>query len=82
MANFEDQLSELEKVVAKLEQGDLSLEENVSLFERGMQLSDDCKKHLASAESRIQLLLDPKADGPVRVVDLDVDEDDDEIDDE
>jgi exodeoxyribonuclease VII small subunit len=81
MANFEEQLAELEKVVAKLERGDLSLEENVTLFERGMGLSEDCKKQLASAESRIQVLLEPKADGPVRVVDLDVEMDDEEAED-
>jgi exodeoxyribonuclease VII small subunit len=80
MTNFEDQLAELEKVVEKLEKGDLSLEDNVSLFERGMQLSDACKKQLASAESRIQVLLDPKEDEPVRAVDLNVEVDEDDID--
>jgi len=77
MASFEEQLDELEKVVEKLERGDLTLEENVALFERGVQLSNACKKDLASAESRIQILLDPKDDGPVRAADLDVDVDED-----
>jgi exodeoxyribonuclease VII small subunit len=76
---FEEQLAELEKVVDKLERGDLTLEENVSLFERGVTLSNACKKALASAESRIQVLLDPKETGPVRVADLDVETNDDEI---
>jgi exodeoxyribonuclease VII small subunit len=40
MASFEDQMAELEKVVDRLEQGDLTLEENVKLFERGVQLSN------------------------------------------
>jgi exodeoxyribonuclease VII small subunit len=70
MASFEDQMSELEKVVDQLEKGDLTLEENVTLFERGVQLSDACKAQLASAESRIQVLLDPHADGSPRVEDL------------
>jgi exodeoxyribonuclease VII small subunit len=89
MASFEDQMAELEKVVDKLEKGDLTLEENVSLFERGVQLSDACKAQLASAESRIQVLLDPQADGPARVEDLAVtvaddedDEDEDEVEDD
>jgi len=89
MASFEDQMSELEKVVDKLEKGDLTLEENVTLFERGVQLSDACKAQLASAESRIQVLLEPHVDGPPRVEDLAVtvadeedDEDADEVDDE
>lgn len=74
-ATFESQLAELEAVVEKLERGDLTLEENVSLFERGVVLSNACKKELASAESRIQMLLEPKADGPVRTVDLNVEMD-------
>jgi exodeoxyribonuclease VII small subunit len=70
MASFEDQLAELEKVVDRLERGDLTLEENVSLFERGVHLSNACKAQLSSAESRIQVLLEPEEDGPVRVEDL------------
>ncbi len=70
MASFEDQMLELEKVVDQLEHGDLSLEENVTLFERGVQLSNACKAQLASAESRIQVLLDPAAGGTPRVEDL------------
>jgi exodeoxyribonuclease VII small subunit len=82
MASFEEQLAELETVVERLERGDLSLEENVSLFERGVTLSDACKKQLASAESRVQVLLEPERGGEVRVAELgvaegeDVDEDD------
>ncbi len=79
MANFEEQLAELEGVVEKLERGDLTLEENVTLFERGVQLSNACKKDLASAESRIQILLEPKDAGPVRMADLDIQADDEEI---
>lgn len=70
MASFEEQLAELEKVVDRLERGDLTLEENVSLFERGVQLSNACKTQLSSAESRIQVLLEPDASGPARVEDL------------
>ena len=70
MANFEKQLAELEKIVDQLEKGDMTLEENVALFERGVILSDACKVELASAESRIQVLLDPKLKGEVRVEDL------------
>jgi exodeoxyribonuclease VII small subunit len=70
MASFEDQLSELEKVVDRLERGDLTLEENVSLFERGVQLSNACKAQLSSAESRIQVLLETEKDGQIRVEDF------------
>jgi exodeoxyribonuclease VII small subunit len=88
MASFEDQLAELEKVVDQLERGDLTLDDSVGLFERGVQLSNACKAQLASAESRIQVLLEPE-NGPVKVEDLviedddkDAEEDDEEIDEE
>jgi exodeoxyribonuclease VII small subunit len=82
MASFEEQLAELEKVVERLERGDLTLEENVSLFERGVVLSNACKSQLASAESRIQVLLDPEEDGPARTEEMALevaDEDDEDI---
>lgn len=87
MESFEAQLAELEKVVERLERGDLTLEENVTLFERGVQLSNACKTQLSSAESRIRVLLEPEADGPVRVEDLavavaDEEGDEDSVDDE
>lgn len=80
MPSFEEQLAELEKVVEQLERGDLPLEDSVGLFERGMQLSEACKGQLANAESRIQVLLNPRERGPVRVEDLALDGEDDEID--
>lgn len=70
MASFEEQLTELEAVVEKLERGELSLEENVSLFERGVALSNECKRQLSAAESRVQVLLNPTKRGPVRVEEL------------
>ena len=78
--SFEEQLAELERLVDQLERGDLTLEQSVSLFERGMHLSNHCKAQLSSAESRIQVLLNPEGRGPVRVEELAmaVDEGDDE----
>ena len=73
-SSFEQQLTELEKVVDQLERGELSLEDSVALFERGMQLSESCKEQLATAESRIQVLLQPREKGPVRVKALDVED--------
>jgi exodeoxyribonuclease VII small subunit len=60
MAKFEEQLTELELVVEKLERGELPLDESMVLFERGMGLSKACKTYLDAAEGRIQLL---KEDG-------------------
>jgi exodeoxyribonuclease VII small subunit len=57
MATFEEQLKTLETVVDRLEKGDLSLEESLTLFEQGVSLSDACKTQLESAEGRVQVLL-------------------------
>ncbi|HTC75079.1 MAG TPA: exodeoxyribonuclease VII small subunit [Edaphobacter sp.] len=73
MADFEKQLTALESVVERLEQGDLSLEESVQLFEEGMRLSDACKKELEVAEGKIQLLVEQR-DGRMKAVDLDAEE--------
>ena len=73
MASFEEQLMALESVVERLEQGELSLEESVRLFEEGMKLSDACKKELEAAEGKIQLLVD-RGRGGMKAVDLDMNE--------
>jgi exodeoxyribonuclease VII small subunit len=54
---FESCLDELEKVVKELEGGDLSLERSLLLFERGMSLSDTCRKQLEEAETRVDMLI-------------------------
>jgi len=55
--SFEASLEELEKVVKQLEGGDLPLERSIELFERGMSLSDECRKQLEAAETRVEILL-------------------------
>jgi exodeoxyribonuclease VII small subunit len=80
MASFEDQLTQLEKVVEQLERGDLSLDESVRLFEQGMKLSTACKSALDQAEGRIQVLVEDKS-GKLHPSDLTLAEpEDDEID--
>ena len=54
---FESSLDELEKVVRELEGGDLALERSLELFERGMGLSDLCRKQLEAAETRVDMLI-------------------------
>jgi exodeoxyribonuclease VII small subunit len=81
MASFEEQLTALEKVVERLERGELSLDESVRLFEEGMRLSEACKVQLESAEGKIQVLLDG-AKGAMKVRDLEVEVDIDEDEDE
>jgi exodeoxyribonuclease VII small subunit len=70
MASFEQQLTALESIVERLEEGELSLEESVRLFEEGLKLSDACKKELEAAEGKIQMLVD-RGRGGMKVVDLD-----------
>ncbi len=55
--SFESSLNELEKIVRGLEEGDLSLEESLKLFEDGVKLSRDCQERLNQAERRIEVLL-------------------------
>ncbi len=54
---FESDLEELEKVVRQLESGDLPLEQSLGLFEKGMALSDACRKRLEEVETRIEMLI-------------------------
>jgi exodeoxyribonuclease VII small subunit len=55
--SFEASLSELEKVVKELEAGDLPLERSLELFEKGMALSETCRKQLENAETRVEMLI-------------------------
>ncbi|MGC9944775.1 MAG: exodeoxyribonuclease VII small subunit [Bryobacteraceae bacterium] len=54
---FETSLDELEKVVKELEAGDLPLERSLELFEKGMCLSEVCRKQLEEAETRVEMLI-------------------------
>ena len=54
---FEASLDELEKVVKELEAGDLPLERSLELFEKGMALSETCRKQLETAETRVEMLI-------------------------
>jgi exodeoxyribonuclease VII small subunit len=54
---FEASLANLEKIVRRLEEGDLPLEESLKLFEDGVRLSRECQERLNQAERRIEILL-------------------------
>ena len=54
---FEQSLKELESLVEKMEQGDLSLEDSLSHFERGVQLSRACQTALKEAEQKVEILM-------------------------
>lgn len=51
---FETALKELEEIVAKLEGGEVSLEDSIKLYERGEKLKGRCEKLLKEAEARIE----------------------------
>lgn len=55
--DFEKALKELETLVERMEAGDLSLEESLKDFERGVALTRACQKALAEAEQKVQILL-------------------------
>jgi len=54
--NFEQALEELEQLVTRLEEGDLSLEESLKEFERGVRLTRDCQTELREAEQKVRIL--------------------------
>jgi exodeoxyribonuclease VII small subunit len=54
--SFEEGLQQLESIVKEMEGGELPLERALDLFERGMKLSDTCRKQLEEAETRVELL--------------------------
>ena len=55
--SFESQIENLEKILAELENGKLSLDESVSKFEEGIKISKECNKTLEEAEKKITILI-------------------------
>ncbi|CUB04859.1 exodeoxyribonuclease VII small subunit [Marinomonas fungiae] len=56
--HFEENLTELETIVAQLESNQLSLEDALKAFEKGVKLSQDCQSVLTQAEQKVQILLE------------------------
>ncbi|MCE2573695.1 exodeoxyribonuclease VII small subunit [Motilimonas eburnea] len=56
--NFEESVTELEEIVKKLELGELTLEEALKQFERGIALARVSSEKLHSAEQQVQVLLE------------------------
>ena len=67
---FEQAMAELEELVARLEEGELPLDESLALFERGRSLSQRCNDLLDAAEFKVKQL-DPGSD---ELEDFDLDE--------
>ena len=54
--DFEKAIEELEKIVSQIESGEVSLDESIKLFERGMELTGICRKTLDTARQKIVTL--------------------------
>ena len=72
--DYEAAIAELETLVERLEQGDISLEESLKLYERGVLLSRDCQEALHAADQKVQLLMQQA--GQANLVDFDTENDD------
>lgn len=55
--NFEASIKQLEALVSRMEKGDLSLEESLKAFEEGVKLTRLCQETLATAQQKVQALM-------------------------
>jgi len=60
--DFEEALEELEELVTSMEDGELSLEESLQAFEKGIKLTRECQTALKNAEQKVQVLLNENGD--------------------
>jgi len=58
LKNFEKALQQLEKIVSRMESGELDLEESLNQFEQGIKLAKKCQDTLTDAESRVEQLIE------------------------
>jgi exodeoxyribonuclease VII small subunit len=82
--DFEQSLTELEALVAKLEQGDVPLEEALKTFERGVALTRQCQTALRTAQQKVEVLLARNGEETIEslVDDDEADDEEDDVDDE
>ena len=69
--DFESALTELETLISRMESGELSLDESLKAFERGIELTRKCQSSLEAAELRVQTLTKDKE---LEDSDLEIDE--------
>ena len=81
LPDFEQSLSELEALVAKLEQGDVPLEEALKTFERGVALTRQCQTALRTAQQKVEVLLARNGEETIEPFADDDDDDEDDADD-
>jgi exodeoxyribonuclease VII small subunit len=73
LGQFENTLMEIQQIVAKMEEGKLSLEESLAYFERGIKLTRECQKALESAQQKVEILL--KENGKEKLKQFNTDDD-------
>jgi len=70
--SFEESINTLDGLVNKLESGDLSLEESLEAFEKGIHLTKQCQQHLSNAQQKVSMLVGE--DDNLQLVDFDTNE--------
>jgi len=80
LPDFEKSLTELEALVAKLEQGDVPLEEALKTFERGVALTRQCQTALRTAQQKVEVLLARNGDETIEAFASDDEEEEDDDD--
>ncbi|AWM80361.1 exodeoxyribonuclease VII small subunit [Gammaproteobacteria bacterium ESL0073] len=70
--SFEESLLELQTLVERMESGNLSLEESLSDFEKGIRLTRECQQSLTDAEQKVQMLVEK--DNKLETIPFDVDD--------
>ena len=70
--DFEKKLARLEEIVAKMEGGDLALEDSLKSFEEGVKLSRECNTQLTQAEQKVKVLLSVDGSGKAVVEDFQI----------
>ena len=81
LPDFEQSLFELEALVAKLEQGDVPLEDALKTFERGVALTRQCQTALRTAQQKVEVLLTRNGEETLSPFADDGDDDEDDADD-
>ena len=70
--DFEKTLAKLEKLIENLEKGDLSLDESLSGFKQGVELTKQCQAALDNAQQTVELLTDTKDENSLKTFEPDV----------
>lgn len=71
LANFEQALTELEAIVERMEKGELTLEDSLAQFERGITLARSCQEALKKAEQKVELLVSRAGEDKLEPLDND-----------